>query len=50
MSEVREGMILEHHFDVAGFFDGYVYRIATADERTSVQRARALADLAEERQ
>lgn len=39
----RPGMILVRTFNVAGYFDGYVYRIATAEERTSVHRAAALA-------
>ena len=33
-------------FDVAGYFDGYVHRIATAEERASVHRAAALAHAA----
>jgi hypothetical protein len=36
-------MILVRTFNVAGYFAGYVYRIATAEERASVQRAAALA-------
>lgn len=39
----RPGMILVRTFNVAGYFDGYVYRIATAEERASVHRAAALA-------
>jgi len=39
----RPGMILVRTFNVAGYFDGYVYRIATAEERASVHRAVALA-------
>ena len=39
----RAGMILVRTFNVAGYFDGYVYRIATAQERGSVHRAAALA-------
>ena len=39
----RPGMILARTFSVAGYFDGYVYRIATAEERASVHRAAALA-------
>jgi hypothetical protein len=39
----RPGMILVRTFNVAGYFDGYVYRIATAEERGSVHRAAALA-------
>jgi hypothetical protein len=39
----RPGMILVRAFSVAGYFDGYVYRIATAEERASVHRAAALA-------
>jgi hypothetical protein len=39
----RPGMILVRAFDVAGYFDGYVHRIATAEERASVHRAAALA-------
>jgi hypothetical protein len=39
----RPGMILVRTFSVAGYFDGYVYRIATAEERASVHRAAALA-------
>jgi hypothetical protein len=41
----RSGMILVRTFDVAGYFDGYVHRIATAEERASVYRA-ALARVA----
>jgi hypothetical protein len=36
-------MVLVRAFNVAGYFDGYVYRIATAEERASVRRAAALA-------
>ena len=36
-------MIVVRTFDVAGYFDGYVYRIATAEERASVHRAAGLA-------
>jgi hypothetical protein len=39
----RPGMILVRTFNVAGYFDGYVHRIATAGERASVRRAAALA-------
>ena len=39
----RPGMIVVRTFNVAGYFDGYVYRIATAGERASVHRAAALA-------
>ena len=39
----RPGMVLVHTFNVAGFFDGYTYRIATAEERASIARAAALA-------
>jgi hypothetical protein len=39
----RPGMVLVHEFSVAGFFDGYTYRIATAEERASIARAAALA-------
>ena len=39
----RPGMILVRTLDVAGYFDGYVHRIATAEERASVHRAAALA-------
>lgn len=39
----RPGMILVRTFNVAGYFDGYVYRIAAAEERGSVHRAAALA-------
>ena len=39
----RPGMILVRTFNVAGYFDGYVHRIATAGERASVHRAAALA-------
>ena len=38
----RPGMILVRTFNVAGYFDGYVHRIATAGERASVHRAAAL--------
>jgi hypothetical protein len=36
-------MILVRTLDVAGYFDGYVHRIAAAEERASVDRAAALA-------
>jgi hypothetical protein len=36
-------MVLVHMFNVAGFFDGYTYRIAAAEERASIARAAALA-------
>ncbi len=36
-------MVLVRTFGVAGYFDGYVYRIATAVERASIDRAAALA-------
>jgi hypothetical protein len=39
----RAGMVLVRTFGVAGFFDGYTYRIATAEERASIDRAAALA-------
>jgi hypothetical protein len=39
----RPGMILVRTFNVAGYFDGYLYRIAAAEERGSVHRAAALA-------
>ena len=39
----RPGMVLAHTFNVAGFFDGYTYRIAAAEERASIGRAAALA-------
>jgi hypothetical protein len=39
----RPGMVLVHTFNVAGFFDGYTYRIAAAEERASMARAAALA-------
>jgi hypothetical protein len=39
----RPGMVLVRTFSVAGYFDGYVHRIATAEERASVSRAAALA-------
>ena len=39
----RPGMIVVRTFNVAGYFDGYVHRIATAGERASVHRAAALA-------
>ena len=39
----RPGMIVVRTFNVAGYFDGYVHRIATAAERASVHRAAALA-------
>ena len=39
----RPGMILVRTLDVAGYFDGYVHRIATAEERASIHRAAALA-------
>jgi len=36
-------MVLVRTFNVAGYFDGYVHRIATAGERASVHRAAGLA-------
>ncbi len=39
----RPGTVLVHTFDVAGFFGGYTYRIATAEERAGIDRAAALA-------
>jgi hypothetical protein len=39
----RPGMILVRTFNVAGYFDGYVHRIATAEERASIHRAAVLA-------
>ena len=39
----RPGMILVCSYDVTGYFDGYVHRIATAEERVSVHRAAVLA-------
>lgn len=39
----RPGMILVRTVSVAGYFDGYVRRIVTAEERASVDRAAALA-------
>jgi hypothetical protein len=39
----RAGMVLVRTFGVAGFFDGYTHRIATAGERASIDRAAALA-------
>ena len=39
----RPGMILVCTVNVAGYFEGYVHRIATAEERASVHRAAALA-------
>jgi hypothetical protein len=39
----RPGMIVVRTFNVAGYFDGYVYRIAAAEERASGHRAAALA-------
>ena len=39
----RPGMVLVRTVNVAGYFDGYVHRIATAEERASVDRAAGLA-------
>ena len=36
-------MIVVRSLNVAGYFDGYVHRIATAEERVSVHRAAVLA-------
>ena len=36
-------MIVVRTVNVAGYFDGYVYRIAAAGERGSVRRAAGLA-------
>lgn len=43
----RPGMVLVHTFDVAGYFDGFTYRIADAEERASLDRATALARIAQ---
>lgn len=47
----RPGMVLVHTFvhtfNVAGYFDGFTYRIANADERASLDRAAALAQVAQ---
>lgn len=40
---VGVGMVLVHTFNVAGYFDGYTYRIATPEGRASLDRAAALA-------
>ena len=39
---LRPGMVLVYTFNVAGFFHGYTYRIAAAEERASIARAAAL--------
>jgi hypothetical protein len=39
----RPGMVLVHTFNVAGFFHGYTYRVATTQERAGIDRAAALA-------
>jgi hypothetical protein len=39
----RPGMVLVRTFNVAGFFGGYTYRIAAAEERASIARAAGLA-------
>lgn len=39
----RPGMVLVRAFGVAGFFGGYTYRIASAEERAGIARAAALA-------
>jgi hypothetical protein len=39
----RPGTVLVRTFNVAGYFDGYVHRIATVEERASVHWAAALA-------
>src|SRR5204862_8038024 len=39
----QPGIILVRTFNVAGYFDGYVHRIATTEERASVHWAAALA-------
>lgn len=38
----RPGMVLVHTINVAGYFDGYTYRIADMEERASVERAKAI--------
>jgi len=43
----RPGMVLVHTYDVAGYFDGFTYRIADAEERASLDRAAALARAAQ---
>jgi hypothetical protein len=39
----RPGMIVVRTVNVAGYFDGYVDRVAAAGERASVHRAAGLA-------
>jgi hypothetical protein len=45
---VRDGMVLETTFNVAGYFVGYTHRIATLEERAALDRAAALARWAQE--
>jgi len=40
-------MVLVHSYSVAGYFDGFTYRIADAEERASLDRAAALAQIAQ---
>jgi hypothetical protein len=40
---LRKAQVLVHTSGVAGYFDGHIYRIATAGERASIARAAALA-------
>ncbi len=42
----RPGMVLVHTFNVAGYFDGFTYRIADAEEQAGLGRAAALARIA----
>lgn len=44
----RPGMVLVHTFNVAGYFDGFTYRIPNVDERASLDRAAALVRAAAE--
>jgi hypothetical protein len=40
-------MVLVHEFDVAGFFHGFIWRIATLEERQSLGRAAQLVRIIE---
>lgn len=42
----RPGVVLVHAFHVAGYFGGFTYRIADAEQRASLNRATAITRIA----
>jgi hypothetical protein len=46
LRQVRQGLVLEHTFDVAGGFRGMRLRIRTEEERNAIGRAQALRAMA----